>query len=133
MLEAVKMCKHKDLSDFDKGQIVVVRRLSQSILKNCSSCGEFTVCSGQHLSTVVQRRESSELVIGSWAAKVYGEQRLPHRQAIVAQTAKKLNSVSESASQFVGYGDTKGILHSIRQVVMMSWLMTPFIFTVIYI
>ncbi|KAK3535531.1 hypothetical protein QTP70_016799, partial [Hemibagrus guttatus] len=37
-----KIGKHKDLSEFGKGQIVMSRRLDQSI---CSSCGVFPVCS----------------------------------------------------------------------------------------
>ncbi|KAK3529548.1 hypothetical protein QTP70_031966 [Hemibagrus guttatus] len=39
------MGKSKDLSEVDKGQIVMSRRLNQSISKNCSSCGVFLVCS----------------------------------------------------------------------------------------
>ncbi|KAK3543168.1 hypothetical protein QTP70_012273 [Hemibagrus guttatus] len=42
VFEAGKMDKHKDLSEFDKGQIVMARRLDQ---RNCSSCGVFPVCS----------------------------------------------------------------------------------------
>ncbi|MBN3307874.1 CCD33 protein, partial [Amia calva] len=51
------MGKRKDLSDFDKGHIVMARQLGQSI-----SCGVFLVCSGQYLSKVVQGRKSGEPV-----------------------------------------------------------------------
>ena len=46
VLEAGKMGKRKDLSDFHKGQIVMARRLGLSISR---SCGVFPVCGGQYL------------------------------------------------------------------------------------
>ena len=58
------MGKRKDLSDFDKGSIVMARRLGQSISKTA-------ICSGQHLSKVVQGRKSGEPAIGSWAAMAH--------------------------------------------------------------
>ena len=60
-----KMGKHKDLSDFDKGRIVMARRLGQSIFKTAALVG-FLVCSAQYLSKVVQGRKSSEPATGSW-------------------------------------------------------------------
>ncbi len=39
MLEAEKMGKRKDLSEFDKGQIVMARRLGQSISKTAALVG----------------------------------------------------------------------------------------------
>lgn len=53
-----KQNKHKDLNDFDMGQIVMARRLGQSISKNCRSCGMFPVCNGQDEPKVVQGRKT---------------------------------------------------------------------------
>uniref|UniRef100_A0A6Q2YCI6 RRM domain-containing protein n=1 Tax=Esox lucius TaxID=8010 RepID=A0A6Q2YCI6_ESOLU len=50
----------QDLSNFNKGQIVMARRLGQSISKT-----------GQYLSEEIQGRKSREPVTGSWAAKTH--------------------------------------------------------------
>jgi len=65
------MGKRKNLSEFDKGQIVMARRLGQSISKTAALVGVFPVCSGQFLSKVVQGRNSGEPATGSWAAKAH--------------------------------------------------------------
>ena len=39
VLEAVKMFKRKDLSNFDKGQIVIARQLGQSLSKTTALVG----------------------------------------------------------------------------------------------
>ncbi|KAK3563813.1 hypothetical protein QTP86_002759 [Hemibagrus guttatus] len=52
------MGKYKDLSEFDKGQIVMVRRLDQS---NCSSCGVFPVCSGMVLDPQLHPSKDTHL------------------------------------------------------------------------
>lgn len=61
--------KHKDLSDFDEGQIVMARKLGKSILQNCSTCGIFPVSSGQDLPKVWSKE--GKTVAGSWVAKAY--------------------------------------------------------------
>lgn len=60
LLEAGNMSKRKDLSPFDKGQVVMARGLDQSICKTAGLFGVFQVYSGQHLPKVVQGRTTSE-------------------------------------------------------------------------
>ena len=70
MLEAGKMGKHKDLSEFNKFQIVMARQLDQRISKTAAFVG----VPGLQWSVpikVVQGRESGESVTGSWAAKAH--------------------------------------------------------------
>ncbi|ROL53961.1 hypothetical protein DPX16_2477 [Anabarilius grahami] len=104
------MGKAKDLSEFDKDQIVMARRLGQSI---SSSFGVFPVCNGQYLSKVLQGRNSGEPVTGSWAAKT--QRRLArvvrsNRRAPVAQITPEVNAGSDrkvseyTVHQFVAYG-----------------------------
>ena len=57
------MGKHKDFSEFDKGQIVMVRWLSQSVSKTAALVGCSPVCSGQYLLKVVQGRNSKGLLM----------------------------------------------------------------------
>lgn len=52
MLEAGKMGMRILNIESDKGEIMMAGR--QSIFKNCSCCGVFLICRGQHLSNVVK-------------------------------------------------------------------------------
>ncbi|ROL51094.1 Transposable element Tc1 transposase [Anabarilius grahami] len=96
------MGKRKDLSEFDKGQIVMARRLGQSISKTIS-CGVFLVCSGQYLSKVVQGRNSGEPAT---------------RRATVAQIAQEVNAGSDrKVSEYTVHRSLLRIgLHSHRPV-----------------
>ncbi|ROL47975.1 hypothetical protein DPX16_3714 [Anabarilius grahami] len=82
------MGKRKDLSEFDKGQIVMARRLGQSVSKTAALVGcsrsavvsiyqkwskEGTVVNRrrQYLSKVVQGRNSGEPATGSWVVETH--------------------------------------------------------------
>ncbi|ROL49918.1 Calsyntenin-2 [Anabarilius grahami] len=68
VLEAGKMGKRKVLSEFDKGQIVMARRLIQSISKTAALVG----CSRSAVVSIYQKWfNSGEPVTGSWAAKAH--------------------------------------------------------------
>ena len=73
VLEAGKMGKHKDLSEFDEGQIVMAGRLGQSIFKTAAlvGCSRSTVVSIYQKSRKVQGSNSGELPTGLWSAKAY--------------------------------------------------------------
>lgn len=58
------MGKCKDLSKFGKGQIVLARRLGQSISKTVALVGS-SQCAYQYLPKLVQGRRSGEPVIVS--------------------------------------------------------------------
>ncbi len=62
------MGKWKDLSDLDKGQIVMVRQMGQNISKTAIVVGCFPVCSG-YLPKVVPGRTTGKLMSGSWMPK----------------------------------------------------------------
>ncbi|KAK3564697.1 hypothetical protein QTP86_024845, partial [Hemibagrus guttatus] len=62
--DAGKMGKRKDLSEFDKDQIVMARPLDQSISKTAALVGYST-------QKVDQGRNSGEPETGSWAAKAH--------------------------------------------------------------
>ena len=64
VLEAGKMVKRKDLSEFDKGQTVMARRPGQRISRTAAPVG----CSRP---TVVRERNSGEPATGSRAAKAH--------------------------------------------------------------
>ena len=53
VLDAGEMGRSKDLSDFDKGQVVMARQLGQSI-SNGKACGVLPVSNGEYLPTVVR-------------------------------------------------------------------------------
>ena len=53
VLDAGEMDRSKDLSNFDKGQIVMARRRSGH-LRNGKACGVLPVSSGEYLPTVVR-------------------------------------------------------------------------------
>lgn len=67
MLEAREKAKCKDLSEFDKGKIVIAT--GSEHLQNCSYFGVFLDCSGQDLSIVVQGISSGEPATEAWKAK----------------------------------------------------------------
>ncbi|ROL42707.1 hypothetical protein DPX16_14114 [Anabarilius grahami] len=67
MLDAVEMGRNKDLSDFDKGQIVMARRLGQSI----SEMARPVVSSGENLPSVVRGGTNHKWGKGCWAAKAH--------------------------------------------------------------
>ena len=59
MLEAGKMAKRKDLSEFDKGQIVMARRLGQSISKTAALVG----CSRSAVVSIYQKCSKEGTVV----------------------------------------------------------------------
>ncbi len=67
------MGKRKDLSEFDKGQIVISRRLVRASPKLQLLWG----VPGLYISKVVQGRNSGEPATGSWAEKAVGSNGLP--------------------------------------------------------
>lgn len=91
MLEAEKMSKEKDLSDYDNGQIVLTRWLGQSIPK-MSKRVDCLVTLVNNYQNLVQVRQ----VVNYW--KCHGCPRFTdgipqksHKIAIIAEIAKKKN------------------------------------------
>ena len=96
------MGKRKDVSDFDKGQIVMARRLGQSISKTAALVGCSRSAVVRDLPKVVQGRKTGEPATGSDPRLIdaRGERRLArvvrsNRRATVAQIAEKVNAGSD--------------------------------------
>ena len=99
------MDKCNDLSEFDKGQTLMARRLGQSISRNAAlvRCSQSAVVSIYQ----AQGRERGELVTESWAAKVHwctwGAKAGPcgpgYRRATVVQFAEEVNASSVERCQ----------------------------------
>ncbi|KAK3528007.1 hypothetical protein QTP86_013117 [Hemibagrus guttatus] len=94
------MGKRKDLSEFDKGQIVVARRLDQSISKTAALVG----CSRSAVVSIYQKWSKEGTVVnrqqGHGRSGLIGERRLArvirsNRRATVAQIAEELNTGSD--------------------------------------
>ncbi|MBN3307699.1 PTH1R protein, partial [Amia calva] len=97
------MDKRKDLSDFDKGQIVMTRRLGQSISKTAALMG----CSRSAVVSTYQKWSKEGKAVnrrqGHGRPRLIdarGERRLAHvvrsnRRATVAQIAEKVNAGSD--------------------------------------
>ena len=111
------MGKHKDLSEFDKGQIVMARCLGQSVSKTAAlvGCSRSAVVSLSNLSKVVQRSNRRQGHGRPRLIDARGERKLArmvrsNRRATVAQIAQEVNAGSDrkvseySALQFVVYG-----------------------------
>ena len=68
MLEAIKMDKHKDLREFDKGQIVTARHVDQSISKTAAlvgcSCSAVERRNGDKTANRVMGGQGSLLHVG---------------------------------------------------------------------
>lgn len=108
------MGKGKDLSDFDKGQIVMARRLGQSISKTAGlvGCSRYAVVSTYQKWTkeghpVNRRRGHGRPRL----IDARGEERLAHlveshKRATVAQIAEKVNA---------GYGCKKVSEHTVHR------------------
>ena len=56
------MCKCKDLSDFDKGHIVMAQMTRSEHFPNGRSCGVFLECGSWYLPKVVQGRTTGEII-----------------------------------------------------------------------
>ncbi|KAK3527502.1 hypothetical protein QTP86_023720 [Hemibagrus guttatus] len=66
--ESRKMGKLKDLSEFDKRQIVMARQLDQSISKTAALVG----CSQSAVVSICQKwSKEGTVVTGSWVAKAH--------------------------------------------------------------
>ncbi|KAL0157260.1 hypothetical protein M9458_048506, partial [Cirrhinus mrigala] len=97
------MGKRKDLSEFDKGQIVIATRLGQTISKPAALVG----CSWFAVVNVYQKRYKEGTVVnqrqGHGRSRVFGacgKQRLArvvrsNRRATVAQIAQEVNAGSD--------------------------------------
>ncbi|ROL43997.1 hypothetical protein DPX16_10281 [Anabarilius grahami] len=105
------MGKRKDLSEFDKGQVVMARQLGQSISKTVALVG----CSQSAVVRIYQKWSKEGIVVNR--RQGHGQPRLTdargetsYRRATLAQTAQEVNAGSDrkvseySASQFVAYG-----------------------------
>ena len=126
MLEAGKMGKHKDLSEFDKGQIVMARRLGQSISKTAALVG----CSRSAVVSIYQKWSKEGTVVnrrqGHGRPRLIdarGERRLArvvrsNRRATVAQIAQEVNAGSDrKVSEYtVHHSLLRMGLHSCRPV-----------------
>ncbi|KAK3517578.1 hypothetical protein QTP70_012564 [Hemibagrus guttatus] len=91
------MGKCKDLSEFDKGQIVMARRLDQNISKTAA----LVVCSRSAVVNIYQKWYKEGTVGHGWPRLIdaRGERRLArvvrsNRRATVAQIAEEVNSGS---------------------------------------
>ena len=100
VLEAEKMGQRKDVSDFDKGQIVLARRLGQNISRTAALVG----CSRSAVVRTDQKwsKEGTGEPTGSDPRLIdaRGERRLArvvrsNRRATGAQTAEKVNAGSD--------------------------------------
>ena len=126
VLEAGKMGKRKDLSEFDKGQIVMARPLGQSISKAAALVGN----SWSAVVSIYQKW-SKEGAVVSWPqgherprlTDACGERRLAHvvqsnRQATVAQIAEEVNAGSDrKVSEYTAHHSLLRMeLHSQRPV-----------------
>ncbi|KAK3544763.1 hypothetical protein QTP86_026782, partial [Hemibagrus guttatus] len=109
--EAGKMDKCKDLSEFDKGQIVVVRRLDQNISKTAALVG----CSRSAVVSIYQKWSKEGTVVNQRQGHgrprltdARGERRLArvirsNRRATVAQIAEEVNAGSDrKVSEYTG-------------------------------
>ncbi|ROL45969.1 hypothetical protein DPX16_4783 [Anabarilius grahami] len=120
------MGKRKDLSEFDKGQIVMARQLGQSISKTAALVG----CSRSAVVNIFQKW-SNEGAVVNWRQShglsrlidARGERRLArvvrsNRRATVAQTAQEVNAGSDrKVSEYtVHHSLLRMGLHSRRQV-----------------
>ena len=112
------MGKRKDLSEFDKGQIVMARRLGQSISKTAALVG----CSRSAVVSIYQKWSKEGTVVnrrqGHGRPRLIdarGERKLArvvrsNRRATVAQIAQEVNAGSDrkvseyTVHQFVEYG-----------------------------
>ncbi|ROL52937.1 hypothetical protein DPX16_8500 [Anabarilius grahami] len=107
------MGKRKDLNEFDKDQIVMARRLGQSISKIPALVG----CSRSAVVSIYQKWSVNRRQGPGWPSLIdaRGEQRLArvfrsNRRATVAQTAPEVNAGSDrkvseyTVHQFVAYG-----------------------------
>ncbi|ROL52875.1 Spectrin beta chain, non-erythrocytic 1 [Anabarilius grahami] len=100
VLEAGKMGKHKNLSEFDKGQIVMARRQGQSISKTAALVG----CSRSAVVSIYQKWSMEGTVVNRLQGhgrprliNARGERRLvrvfrSNRRATVAQIAQEVNA-----------------------------------------
>lgn len=96
--EAGKMGKCEDLSDSDKGQTVMTRRLDQSVSKKCRSCSMYAVVCTYQWS---RRRTTSNPVTSKQGSLMYnGRLVRSHRRATVAQAGQKIML----AMQIAAYG-----------------------------
>ncbi|ROL44000.1 hypothetical protein DPX16_10284 [Anabarilius grahami] len=95
------MGKRKDLSEFDKEQIVMARRLGQSISKTAALVG----CSRSAVVSIYQKRSKEGTVVNRRHGRprlndARGERRLArvvrsNRRATVAQIAQEVNAGSD--------------------------------------
>jgi len=126
VLEAGKMGKRKDLSEFDKGQIVMARRLGQSISKTAALVG----CSRSAVVSIYQKWSKEGTVVnrrqGHGRPRLIdarGERRLArvvrsNRRATVAQIAQEVNAGSDrKVSEYTVHHSLLHMgLHSCRPV-----------------
>ncbi|ROL44478.1 hypothetical protein DPX16_20747 [Anabarilius grahami] len=136
------MGKRKDLSEFDRGQIVMARRLGQSISKTEALVG----CSWSAVVSIYQKWTKEGTVVNwrqghGWPRLIdaRGERRLArvvrsNRRATVAQIAQEVNAGSDRKipqHTFRGlvesmprrlFWQQKGDQHNIRKVVIMLCL-----------
>ncbi|ROL46064.1 hypothetical protein DPX16_1971 [Anabarilius grahami] len=104
------MGKRMDLSEFDKSQIVMARRLGQSISKTAALVG----CSRSAVVSIYQKWSNEGTVVNR--RQGHGEERRlasvvrSNRRATVAQIAPEVNAGSDrkvseyTVHQFVAYG-----------------------------
>ncbi|KAK3536555.1 hypothetical protein QTP86_013755 [Hemibagrus guttatus] len=139
------MGKRKDLSEFDKGQIVMARRLDHSISKTAALVG----CSWSLVVSIYQKWSKEGTVVNrrqghGWPrlTDACGERRLAcvirsNRRATVAQIAKEVNAGSDRKVSECTVHDgselfwqQKGDQHNIRQVIMLCLIavMKPTVF-----
>ena len=116
VLEAGKMGKRKDLSEFDKGQIVMARRLGQSISKTAALVG----CSRSAVVSIYQKWSKEGTVVNRRQGHGRTQQRLTcvvrsNRRATVAQIAQEVNAGSDrKVSEYtVNHSLLRMWLHSI--------------------
>ena len=116
------MGKHKDLSEFDKGQIVTARRLSQSISKTAALVG----CSWSAVVSIYEKwsknqRWSGDRVMDDHVIDARGERRLAHavwsnRWATVDQIAKEVNACSDrKVSKYTVHSSLLGMDHRVME------------------
>ncbi|KAK3536469.1 hypothetical protein QTP86_013796, partial [Hemibagrus guttatus] len=134
---AGKMDKSKDLSEFEKGQIVMARQLDQSISKTAALVG----CSRSAVVSIYQKWSKEGTVVNQRQGHgrprlidARGELRLArvirsNRRATVAQIAEELNAGSDrKVSEYTVHDGSglfwqqKGDQNNIRQVVIMLYL-----------
>lgn len=96
VLNTAVMGKKKDLSGFDKGQIVIARRFSGSISEIAWLSGLLTFNCSEYLSTVVQKEKLHSLLTKHWAVKIF----MKCEQIFSPSTNQQKPTVAQRAESF---------------------------------